>query len=154
MERSLAKVKVAYGGSFEHDCLLLSAQDGDSGSCASNTDQWGIATTVQVNEEIFHPCLRWKLQRILRAVDHMAMLPMDWEGSLFIIVNKDGKNILKSNRSTSFDGTVPKPPLQSQNNKLFIVLGWNLSSYTYRNQFLISATETFGFSILYDISKN
>jgi len=42
-----------------------------------------------------------------------------------------------------------KPPLSSSPKRKFIVLGWNLSSHTRRSQFLLSASGTFGFSLLY-----
>jgi len=45
---------------------------------------------------------------------------------------------------------IPMPPLSDDEPKSrFVVLGWDLSSYTRRNQFLISAGGTFGFSLLY-----
>jgi len=58
------------------------------------------------------------------------------------------------------DGVVPRPPFhqlaeeegaasRTTNTTKFVVLGWDLSNYTRRSQFLISAGGTFGFSLLY-----
>jgi adenosine 3'-phospho 5'-phosphosulfate transporter B3 len=45
---------------------------------------------------------------------------------------------------------MPPPPLTSQeHNQKFIVFGWDMTNYTRRSQFLISAGGTFAFSLLY-----
>jgi len=74
-------------------------------------------------------------------------------GSPSVTMDEERKLLLRTSPNMKDADTISKPPLieppANDGATNFTVLGWDLSNYSRRNQFVISASGTFGFSLLY-----
>jgi len=149
----LSKSNAAYYGGSEHDFLPLSASQEEHDSCASTSS---VASSAVSRRYQSYPSPKRDDNGIptmppleittsnnisLHSISYPPYGLPSIEGSPSILHKRDAIGLEAGNVN------LPKPPLQV--NSKFIVLGWNLTHHTRRNQFLISATGTFGFSLLY-----
>ncbi|KAL9185534.1 hypothetical protein ACHAXT_003311 [Thalassiosira profunda] len=137
----------AYGGS-EHDFLTLSARssvrdDGSASSGGSHSQHDNLVSRRRYHPQIQVPPLEITTGGISRGSSYPPYGLPTIEGSPAL---SDAKTMAQLR-----EGVPPPPvsPLSAEADATFVVLGWDLSSHSRRSQFLISASGTFGFSLLY-----